>query len=121
MAQFWRLWAADVVDAVRTGRVREERQAELQAIQIDNAVLVAIPAEVFTGIGTMIQSESPWPNTFLITYANGCVGYIPDEKDYQNSGYAARLAPAIYDYFPFRSDVGAVLVDGLKELMRLLR
>ena len=121
MAQFWRLWAADVVDSVRTGRVHDRQPAELQAIQINDAVLVALPAEVFTGIGTMIRSESPWPTTFLITYANGCVGYIPDEKDYQNNGYAARLAPAIYDHFPFRSDVGAVLVDGVKELMRLLR
>ncbi|MCJ7738149.1 MAG: neutral/alkaline non-lysosomal ceramidase N-terminal domain-containing protein, partial [Anaerolineae bacterium] len=32
MAQFWRLWAADVVDSVQTGRVRDRQSAELQAI-----------------------------------------------------------------------------------------
>ncbi|NLE43929.1 MAG: hypothetical protein GX620_04350 [Chloroflexi bacterium] len=122
LAEFWLLWARDLVNALQHGLTSNEQQIELQAIQINDAVLIALPAEVFTTIGTMIRAESPWPHAFLVTYANGCVGYIPDENDYKNNGYAARRAPAIYNHlFGFRSDVGSVLAAGVAELLNMLK
>lgn len=59
---------------------------ELQAIQIDDAVFVAVPAEVFVEIGMRIKSASPL-RTFVAGVTNGYIGYLPSRKAYETGGY----------------------------------
>jgi hypothetical protein len=59
---------------------------ELQAIQIDDSVLVAVPAEVFVEIGMRIKSASPL-RTFVAAVTNGYIGYLPSRKAYATGGY----------------------------------
>jgi hypothetical protein len=71
---------------------------------------VALPGKIFTEIGLAIKAQSAHDHTFLITYANGNVSYIPTERDFLESAYASDVAYAIYGYFPFQADVGSRLV-----------
>lgn len=59
---------------------------ELQAIQIDDTVFVAVPAEVFVEIGMRIKSASPL-RTFIAGVTNGYIGYLPSRKAYETGGY----------------------------------
>jgi hypothetical protein len=59
---------------------------ELQAIQIDDSVFVAVPGEVFVEIGMRIKSASPL-RTFLAGVTNGYIGYLPSRKAYETGGY----------------------------------
>ncbi|HXE10530.1 MAG TPA: neutral/alkaline non-lysosomal ceramidase N-terminal domain-containing protein [Bryobacteraceae bacterium] len=59
---------------------------ELQAIQIDDSVFVAVPAEVFVEIGMRIKSASPL-RTFVAGVTNGYIGYLPSRKAYKTGGY----------------------------------
>jgi hypothetical protein len=59
---------------------------ELQAIQIDDSVFVAVPAEVFVEIGMRIKSASPL-RTFVAGVTNGYIGYLPSRKAYETGGY----------------------------------
>lgn len=53
---------------------------EIQAIRIGDVGLVSNPAEYFCIFGLDIKSKSPFPQTMVVELANGCIGYVPDEK-----------------------------------------
>jgi neutral ceramidase len=59
---------------------------ELQAIRINDAVFVAVPAEVFVEIGLCIKKKAPYP-TFLVGIANGYIGYLPTMAAHEVGGY----------------------------------
>ncbi|HZQ55892.1 MAG TPA: neutral/alkaline non-lysosomal ceramidase N-terminal domain-containing protein [Bryobacteraceae bacterium] len=59
---------------------------ELQAIQIDDNVFMAVPAEVFVEIGLRIKKASPL-RTFVAGVTNGYIGYLPSRKAYEAGGY----------------------------------
>jgi neutral ceramidase len=80
-----------LLDALLQKRPRE--QVEVQAIQIGPAVFVTNPAEYFVEYGLGIKRESPFPFTFPVELANGCVGYVPTEEALgpRGGGYETRL------------------------------
>jgi hypothetical protein len=59
---------------------------ELQGVRIDDAVFVAIPAEVFVEIGLRLKSLAPH-RTFIIGIANGYIAYLPTREAYEVGGY----------------------------------
>lgn len=72
---------------------------ELQAIQIGDSVLVAVPAEVFVEIGMRIKAAGGL-RTFLAGVSNGYIGYLPTRKAFEMGGYevvSSRCGPDAED------------------------
>jgi neutral ceramidase len=61
-------------------------EVEVQALQIGPSVFVGCPAEYFCESGLAIKQGSPFPHTYVVTFANGCVGYVPPEHALGPSG-----------------------------------
>jgi neutral ceramidase len=59
---------------------------ELQAVRIDDAVFLAVPAEVFVEIGIGIKRRAKH-NLFIVGIANGYIGYMPTAAAYAENGY----------------------------------
>ena len=71
-----------------------EMDVEIQTIQIGPLVIVAIPGELFCGIGMAIKAKSKFPFTWVSSLANASIGYVPtsaalDPKT--GGGYETRL------------------------------
>ena len=63
-----------------------EAEVEIQALQVGPAVFLANPAEYFCESGLAIKRASPFPLTYVVTFANGCVGYVPPEAAFAPNG-----------------------------------
>jgi len=113
-------WAEEALAARQKGREKTEQTMVLQAFHLGDAAFLAIPAEVFVGVGSSIRDGSPFYRTFLATQANGTVGYIPTADAFQSQSYEAVRAPRIYGLQAFQPDVSRAVVNGAKELLHKL-
>ena len=59
---------------------------ELQGIRINDAVFVAVPAEVFVEIGLHLKQTASH-KIFIVGIANGYIGYLPTKVAYEVGGY----------------------------------
>jgi neutral ceramidase len=80
--------------AERTLRMAEmppRIEIPLQALRIGDLALVTIPFEVFVEIGLELKAKSAFPDTFVMSLANGAYGYLPTVKHHELGGYETWL------------------------------
>ena len=90
-------WSTRLVEAVHADNPPLE--AWIQAVRIGNVVLGGISAETFFETGLAIKRRSPFPNTQVLGYTNGCIGYIPRAEDYPPGGWKVTEWYAVPDLF----------------------
>jgi len=119
-AQRWLRLSRDTSRAVFDRYKRmplDERQTEMQALQIQDVLILTDPAEVFITFADQIAQMLPDWKVWVAGYANDYVGYIPTADRYdltkEKFSYPAYFTPMINGEFRFREDVGDVLVHQL--------
>ncbi|MGC8636059.1 MAG: neutral/alkaline non-lysosomal ceramidase N-terminal domain-containing protein [Thermoprotei archaeon] len=115
-AEALREWLDEVSKAKPMPAVGE---AQAVALSSDLA-LVSFSAELFSSIGSVIRLGSPFPETLVVGYANGLMGYVPDAKAFEVSSYEAAEAYRYYDTFPFSKNAGKVVIKVALELLSSL-
>jgi neutral ceramidase len=64
--------------------------AEVQALRLGDAAIVALPGEPLIGLNLDIQDRSPFPHTLCLGYSNGHgTAYVGREIDWHRGGYEA--------------------------------
>jgi hypothetical protein len=56
----------------------------LKLLCLGNIALMGISAEVPTTVGAKVQEVSDAEHTILVTHAQGCMGYTPDDWEYDH-------------------------------------
>jgi hypothetical protein len=85
IARHFVAWADALVAAVREGRT--SAAMEVQAIRIDDIVITAIAAEVFSSTTRAIREASPAAHTLALGYSNGVLCYLPTRAAYPPGGW----------------------------------
>ena len=91
-------WATKLVAAVEAGDPTHD--LHIQAIRVNDVVLVAMDMEIFFETGLEIRERSPLPDTFVLGYTNGCFGYLPRGEDYPDGGWKIDESYALPDLIP---------------------
>lgn len=94
-------------------------EVEVQAIQVGPAVFISNPAEMFVEYGLELKAKSPFPFTFPVELANGCVGYVPTQKALGagGGGYETRLT----SYSHLEVAAGQKMLEASLEMVRQMK
>jgi hypothetical protein len=91
-------FAPDTIYETLIARLRAKKAkrnhvlAQVQAIRIGDAALVALPCEPFSAIGLEIKAKSPIKQTYVVGCANGIVGYLPTLRAFEGGGYECTIS-----------------------------
>jgi hypothetical protein len=110
-------WAEDALRMTRNNKKKAVIPTEIQVLRLGDIILTGIPGEVFVEIGLEIKAGSPFKYTFPIGYTNGCIGYMPTKKAFQEGGYETHTAYRLYGIYPMDQDVAEKVV---KSALRLI-
>ena len=76
------------LECQRLAKLPKQMTAPVQVLRLGEAAIVALPGEVFVETGLNIKSKSNAKPIFLVSLANGYIGYIcTDEALTQQGGY----------------------------------
>jgi len=107
-------WAVDVRE--EDGKL--STPVEMQALRLNDSVLVGAAGEVFVEIGLEVKKKSPLPHTFFAGYTNGCISYIPVPEAYPEGGYEVESAYIGYRLpAPVSPKTAGLIVDTALELI----
>jgi neutral ceramidase len=88
----------------------------LQAFQIGDLAIGAIPCEVFVEIGLAIKEQTPFDDAFTIELANGYNGYLPTEAQHPLGGYETWRAKSSHLEVKAATVIQQVVLELMAEL-----
>lgn len=80
----WYPWSLEKLKALHAKGDHES--VEIQVFRIGDSVFGAIPAEYFAQHALRIKEQSPVRKTFVVSLANGWLGYIPHQEAFTRIG-----------------------------------
>ena len=114
-------WAEHLAARVAAGTVPRAVEVEVQALALGPWVVIAVPGELFCGLGARIRAAGGGQPVFVVGYAKGDVGYIPDRDAYAVGGYEVSDAFKYYDApAPPAPEAGEMVVAAGRRLVRVL-
>ena len=114
-------WAQDALEMVRQDKKSAIVPVEVQVLRLGEIILVGIPGEVFVEVGLGIKEGSPFEYTFTAGYTNGCIGYMPTKKAFQEGGYETHSAYRLYGIYPVDEDVAEKMINSSLRLIDSIR
>jgi hypothetical protein len=116
MAEGMLEWARDMLKLAQNPKPYTQA-FEIQAMQLGDAVIVALTGEVFVELALEIDDRSPYQQTTVLGYTNGCIGYVPNEEAYPHGGYEVSGAYRYYGTLMLKSESDNQIRNAAVELL----
>ena len=97
---------------------RKSRKASIAGIKIGKWKILAVPVEIYASTGLQITRDHPY--TFVITHANGNIGYLPPPEEFDKGSYAAGLGQLGESKRPYKRTCETVLLEGMRHVLKEL-
>ncbi|GAG12092.1 unnamed protein product, partial [marine sediment metagenome] len=111
-------WAELTLKEIHKGSPKTCMSMNLQAIAINNMILLCVPGEIYHETGLNIKARSKFKYTYIISNANGTVGYIPTKTAFKiNYPYEVKRRIALPFIYPFTSDVEEITTNAAVQLI----
>lgn len=107
-------WASRLGELAHQGATDPSVELEVQTIRVGRAGLVALSAEVFAGFEKDALPLSPCQPTFLVSNANGNIGYLPTTEAMAEGGYEVEIAHRYFGSLRLSPRAPAVAEDALR-------
>lgn len=95
----------------------EHLETEVQAIRIGGLHIIGNSAELFSPFALDVRQRSTAEHLMFACYANGRIGYLPDEHDIVARSYAGFQSPKYCNQFPFTAQTGAVMCEAMLQCL----
>ncbi|MCC6444570.1 MAG: neutral/alkaline non-lysosomal ceramidase N-terminal domain-containing protein [Armatimonadetes bacterium] len=113
-------WAEDALRAARSPGDYTHQPFEIQALAIGDTAFVALPGEVFIAYALNIRKQSPFTQTVVLAYSNGCIGYVPTADAYPDGGYEVSQAYQYYGTLMIAPESEGMILDAAAGLLKRL-
>lgn len=114
-------WVTDALAETAKPEFNPTVDTCIQAIALDEVVLLGFPGEVFTALGLEIRRRNPQVKLMTVNTANDAVGYIPTADEFARRGYASHAAARIYGTFTFLKGFGESMMEDADVLIKQMR
>ncbi len=94
---------------------------EVQAVRVGDVYFAANASEFFTPFALGVRRSAQVPELMLACYANGRIGYLPDEYDINARSYAGYQSPKYCNQFPFTKDSGPAMCAAMLRVIERCR
>jgi hypothetical protein len=111
-------WAEAAIAARDSGEDRRTLAVTVQVFRLGASVLVAIPGELFAQYGSRVRDAAAGAVPFVVTLANGCVGYFAAPAAYERGTYEAVYCPRHLGLQGFAPDAAEELTAACEEIVR---
>ncbi len=119
MQKAFLLWAEEVREKALKNEIPHSLECELQCIQLGDAVLLAFPFELFSSISLSLRAKSGIHDLFMVGYANGYSGYLPDKKSLEEGGYEVEEAFKYVGLLPFAANAEELFLEKALHLIKM--
>ena len=113
-----REWGERILSADARGCLRSNLRAPVQAMRIGPVCLGMTPCELLTRVGFDIRRRARRPDTWMVSCANGDIGYVAAAEDVPRGGYEVDGAHLYYDSPQLGRSAGRVLACEAARLIR---
>lgn len=93
---------------------KKEEDVPVQAVKIDDELIVTFPGEVFLEYGLQVIRHSPLKDTMIFGLTNDYVGYIPTREAFGQGGYEVKTSICSSKFAP---EAGELLGNACCELV----
>jgi hypothetical protein len=114
-------WAEKILEFAREGAEPRTQDFVIQTMTVNNVAIVGLSGESFIELAFDIERRSPFDRTFVLGYTNGCIGYLPTARAYEEGGYEVVDAVRYYGDLMIRPQSAQRVCDGVVEMMNVLR
>jgi hypothetical protein len=83
----WDEWLSDLNKVSRAGQDLPSQPTRISLLRIGGGAIVALPSEVFCGIGQRIAAGINASPTIIAAYCHAFIGYLPDREAFKFGGY----------------------------------
>lgn len=112
------LWAEEIREKAGRNELPKYLECKLQCIHLGETIFLTFPFELFSSISMALRKRAKIDSIFMVGYANGYCGYLPDEKSFSEGGYEIEEAFKYCGLLPLSSQAEKLFTEKALSLLK---